>query len=117
MSEDETDATDSLTADPSTRAAAAEALASHLVETETRPVEREAGWRLGEAQALAEAIAPERTDASVVRETAGEIETLLVAIDETGDETADRHVDAAVSLATGLAAGAWDADDTADEPA
>ena len=117
MPEDDVDAVDAAADDPSTRAAAAEALASHLVETETRPVDRESGWRLGEAQALAEAIAPKETDASVVRETAGEIETLLAAIDETGDETADRHADAAVSLAAGLAAGAWDADDTADEPA
>ena len=117
MTGDDVDAVDAAADDPSTRAAAAEALASHLVETETRPVDRESGWRLGEAQALAEAIAPKETDASVVRETAGEIGTLLVAIDETGDETADRHADAAVSLAAGLAAGAWDADDTADEPA
>ena len=111
MTGDDVDAVDAAADDPSTRAAAAEALASHLVETETRPVDRESGWRLGEAQALAEAIAPKETDASVVRETAGEIETLLAAI----DETADRYVDAAVSLAAGLAAGAWDADDTVDE--
>ncbi len=115
MTGDDVDAVNAAADDPSTRAAAAEALASHLVETETRPVDRESGWRLGEAQALAEAIAPKETDASVVRETAGEIETLLAAIDETGDETADRHVDAAVSLAARLAAGAWDADDTVDE--
>ena len=115
MTGDDVDADDDAD-DPSTRAAAAEALASHLVATETRPVDREAGWRLGEAQALAEAIAPEETAASVVRDTAGEIETLLAAIDETGDETADRHVDAAISLAASLAAGAWDPDDPVDEP-
>ena len=115
MTGDDVDADDDAD-DPSTRAAAAEALASHLVATETRPVDREAGWRLGEAQALAEAITPEETAASVVRDTAGEIETLLAAIDETGDETADRHVDAAISLAASLAAGAWDTDDTVDEP-
>mgnify|MGYP006283355355 FL=1 len=115
MTGDDVDADDDAD-DPSTRAAAAEALASHLVATETRPVDREAGWRLGEAQALAEAIAPEETAASVVRDTAGEVETLLAAIDETGDEAADRHVDAAISLAASLAAGAWDTDDTVDEP-
>lgn len=113
MTGDDGNAADS----PSTRAAAVEALTSHLVATETRPVERTAGWRLGEAQALATAIAPEKTEAPVVRETAGEIETLLAAIEGTGDETADHHVDAAVSLATELARGAWDTDDTADRSA
>lgn len=111
MAGDERDTAD----EPQTRVAAAEALVSHLVATETRPVERDAGWRLGEAQALAEAIATRGTDASVVRETAGEIETLLDAIDAVGDETAAGHVERAHSLAAKLAGGAWNEEDADDE--
>jgi hypothetical protein len=81
----------------------ATALHERLVATETLPVERDAGWRLGEAQALAADIATGDPDAAVVRERADEIQTLLAAIDGTGDETADEHVAAARELAARVA--------------
>jgi hypothetical protein len=81
----------------------ATALHERLVATETLPVERDAGWRLGEAQALAADIATGDPDAAVVRERADEIQTLLAAIDGTGDETADEHVAAARELAAQVA--------------
>ena len=81
----------------------ATALHERLVATETLPVERDAGWRLGEAQALAADIATGDPDAAVVRERADEIQTLLAAIDGTGDEIADEHVAAARELAARVA--------------
>lgn len=78
-------------------------LHDRLVATETLPVERDAGWRLGEAQALAADIATGDPDAAVVRERAAEIQTLLAEIDGTGDETADEHVAAARELAAQIA--------------
>jgi len=74
------------------------ALHEHLAATEERPVEREAGWRIGEAQALAAEIAAGADEETVVRR-AGEIRTLLAAVDETGDAEADDHVAAARELA------------------
>ena len=79
------------------------ALHEHLVATEERPVEREAGWRLGEAQALAADAAAGDLDAAVVSERAAEIETLLAEIDRTGDREADDHVAAARELARRIA--------------
>lgn len=70
--------------------------------TEELPVEREAGWHLGEAQALAAEIADGDLDDDVVRRRAGEIRDLLDEIDTTGDREADDHVDAATELATRL---------------
>ena len=78
-------------------------LHDHLVATEERPVEREAGWRLGEAQALAGQIAAGDLDDDVIRERAGEIGELLSAIDGTGDREADDHVAAARELASRIA--------------
>lgn len=81
------------------------ALHEHLAATEERPVEREAGWRLGEAQALAAEIADGSSavdDATVVRRAA-EIRGLLAEIDRTGDRKADDHVDAARELANRIA--------------
>ena len=71
--------------------------------TEERPVEREAGWRLGEAQALAAEIAESDVDDDVVRKRAAEIRELLAAVDGTGDREADDHVEAARELADRLA--------------
>ena len=79
------------------------ALHEHLVATEERPVEREASWRLGEAQALAADAAAGDLDAAVVSERAAEIETLLAEIDRTGDREADDHVAAARELARRIA--------------
>lgn len=79
------------------------ALHEHLVATEERPVEREAGWRLGEAQALAGQIAAGPVDDDVIRERAGEIVELLSGIDGTGDREADDHVAAARELASRIA--------------
>lgn len=78
------------------------ALHEHLAATEERPVEREAGWRIGEAQALAAEIAAGADEETVVRR-AGEIRTLLAAVDETGDAEADDHVAAARELADRIA--------------
>jgi len=78
------------------------ALHEHLAATEERPVEREAGWRIGEAQALAAEIAAGADEETVVRR-AGEIRTLLAEVDETGDSVADDHVDAARELADRIA--------------
>jgi len=75
------------------------ALHEHLAATEERPVEREAGWRLGEAQALAADAATGDLDEAVVSDRAAEIETLLTEIDGTGDRDADDHVAAARELA------------------
>ena len=80
-----------------------ESLHDHLIATEERPVEREAGWRLGEAQALAGQIAVGDVDDDVIRERAGEIVELLAAIDGTGDRDADDHVAAACELASRIA--------------
>ena len=80
-----------------------ESLHDHLVATEERPVEREAGWRLGEAQALAGQIAAGPVDDDVIRERAGEIVELLSGIDGTGDREADDHVAAARELASRIA--------------
>ena len=78
------------------------ALHEHLAATEERPVEREAGWRIGEAQALAAEIAAGADEETVVRR-AGEIRTLLAAVDGTGDAEADDHVAAARELADRIA--------------
>ena len=78
------------------------AVHEHLAATEERPVEREAGWRLGEAQALAAEIAAGADEETVVRR-AGEIRTLLAEIDGTGDAEADDHVAAARELADRIA--------------
>jgi len=80
----------------------AAALHDHLAATEERPVEREAGWRLGEAQALAAEIAGGVDEPTAVRR-AGEIRTLLAEIDGTGDREADGHVAAARDLADRIA--------------
>ena len=77
-------------------------LHEHLVATEERPVEREAGWRLGEAQALAGQMVGAESD-GVIRERAGEIVDLLAAIDGTGDGAANDHVAAARELASRIA--------------
>ncbi len=81
------------------------ALHEHLVATEERPVEREAGWRLGEAQALAADIATADVDEAIRAERATEIGTLLDGIDGTGDGEADDHVAAARGLADRIADG------------
>lgn len=80
------------------------ALHEHLVATEERPVEREAGWRLGEAQALAAEIATGSVDDETLIRRAEEIESLLSAIDHTGDSEADERVAAAKELAARIAA-------------
>lgn len=79
------------------------ALHEHLAATEERPVEREAGWRLGEAQALAADVAAGGLDTAVVSDRAAEIEALLAEIDRTGDRKADDHVAAARELASRIA--------------
>ncbi|GAB7089771.1 hypothetical protein JCM18237_00420 [Halorubrum luteum] len=71
--------------------------------TEELPVAREAGWRLGEAQALAADIATGDVDDDVVRRRAEEIGELLAGIDGTEDPEADDHVDAARELADRIA--------------
>lgn len=81
------------------------ALHEHLVATEERPVEREAGWRLGEAQALAADIAIGDVDEATRAERAAEIGSLLDGIDGTGDDEADDHVAAARELADRIANG------------
>lgn len=81
----------------------ATALHEHLAATEERPVEREAGWRLGEAQALAADVAAGGLDTAVVSDRAAEIEALLAEIDRTGDRKADDHVAAARELASRIA--------------
>ncbi|WP_418282373.1 hypothetical protein [Halorubrum sp. DTA98] len=73
-----------------------------LQATEECPVEREAGWHLGEAQALAAEIADGDVDDDVVRKRAGEIRDRLEAFETTGDREADDHVDAARELARRL---------------
>jgi hypothetical protein len=78
------------------------ALHEHLAATEERPVEREAGWRIGEAQALAAEIAAGADEETVVRR-AGEIRTLLAEVDGTDDAEADDHVAAARELADRIA--------------
>lgn len=78
-------------------------LRDHLAATEERPVEREAGWRLGEAQALAAEIAEGEVDDATVVRRAAEIRTLLAEVDGTGDPEADDHVDAARELAARIA--------------
>ncbi len=82
---------------------AAAELHRQLRATEERPVSREAGWHLGEAQALAEQIADGDLDPAVVRERAETIRDLLGEFDRTGDAEADDHVDAARELASRLA--------------
>lgn len=79
------------------------ALHDHLAATEELPVEREAGWRLGEAQALAADIAAGGVDDATVVRRADEIRTLLAAVDGTGDSAADDHVAAARELANRIA--------------
>jgi hypothetical protein len=79
------------------------ALHEHLAATEERPVEREAGWRLGEAQALAAEIDRGGVDDATVVRRADEIRTLLAEVDGTGDVEADDHVDAARELANRIA--------------
>jgi hypothetical protein len=79
------------------------ALHDHLAATEELPVEREAGWRLGEAQALAADVADGGVDDATVVRRAGEIRTLLAAVDGTGDPEADDHVAAARELASRIA--------------
>ena len=69
-------------------------------------MEREAGWRLGEAQALAAEIDPTvggGVDEQTVVRRAGEIRTLLAEVDRTGDAEADDHVAAARELANRVA--------------
>ena len=80
----------------------ATALHEHLAATEERPVEREAGWRLGEAQALAAEVAG-GVDESTAARRADEIRTLLAEVDGTGDSEADDHVAAARDLADRIA--------------
>ncbi|OYR55449.1 hypothetical protein [Halorubrum halodurans] len=84
-------------ADPAT------ALHDHLVATETLPVEREAGWYLGEAQAIAADLAAGDLAESVAGERAAEVRELLAEIDGTGDVEADDHVAAARELAARIA--------------
>ena len=79
------------------------ALHDHLAATEELPVEREAGWRLGEAQALAADIADGGVDDATVVRRADEIRTLLAAVDGTGDPEADDRVAAARELANRIA--------------
>ena len=79
------------------------ALHDHLAATEELPVEREAGWRLGEAQALAADIVDGGVDDATVVRRADEIRTLLAAVDGTGDPEADDHVAAARELASRVA--------------
>lgn len=79
------------------------ALHEHLAATEERPVEREAGWRLGEAQALAAEITGGGVDDATVVRRAAEIRTLLDEIDRTGDREADDRVAAARELANRIA--------------
>ena len=81
----------------------ATALYEHLAATETLPVEREAGWYLGEAQALAADVASGELDGAVARERAAEVGELLAAFDGTGDPDADDHVAAARALADRIA--------------
>ncbi|GAB6879142.1 hypothetical protein JCM17823_14160 [Halorubrum gandharaense] len=81
----------------------ARALHEHLRATEELPVEREAGWRIGEAQGLAAQVASGDLDDAVVRERAAEIRELLAEIDRTGDREADDRVEAARELAGRLA--------------
>jgi hypothetical protein len=83
--------------------APATALHDHLVATETLPVEREAGWYLGEAQALSADLAAGDLAESVAGERAAEIRELLAEIDGTGDGEADDHVAAARELAARIA--------------
>ena len=78
-------------------------LHDHLAATEERPVEREAGWRLGEAQALAGQVATGDLDDRVIRERADEIGELLSEVDGTGDREANDHVAAAKELASRIA--------------
>ncbi|WP_049911074.1 hypothetical protein [Halorubrum lipolyticum] len=79
------------------------ALHEHLAATAERPVERESGWRLGEAEALAAEIAGGGVDQTTVVRRADEIRTLLAEIDGTGDRDADEHVAAARELANRIA--------------
>ncbi|OYR39979.1 hypothetical protein [Halorubrum sp. Hd13] len=81
----------------------AAALYEHLAATEELPVEREAGWRLGEAQALAAEIADGGLDDATVARRADEIRTLLAEVDGTGDPDADDRVAAAREVATRIA--------------
>lgn len=81
----------------------ATALHEHLAATETLPVKREAGWYLGEAQALAGDVASGELDGEVARERAAEVRELLAAFGETGDSDADDHVAAARKLADRIA--------------
>ncbi|MFC5278820.1 hypothetical protein ACFPM1_08650 [Halorubrum rubrum] len=93
-------------ADPGSEDAEAEpatALHDHLVATETLPVEREAGWYLGEAQALAAELTAGDLEESIAVDRAAEIRELLAAIDGTGDDEADDHVAAARELAARIA--------------
>ncbi|SNR40471.1 hypothetical protein [Halorubrum vacuolatum] len=82
---------------------AAAALHRHLEATEERPVAREAGWHLGEAQALAGQIAAGGLEPGVVRDRAETILDLLGEFETTGDPEADDHVEAARELASRLA--------------
>jgi hypothetical protein len=93
-------------ADPGSEGAEVEpatALHDHLVATETLPVEREAGWYLGEAQALAADLTADDLEESAAGERAAEIRELLAEIDGTGDGEADDHVAAARELAARIA--------------
>lgn len=81
---------------------AAAELYRHLEATEVRPVAREAGWHLGEAQALAGQIADGGLEPDVVRERAETICDLLAEFETTGDAEADDHVEAARELASRL---------------
>ncbi len=71
--------------------------------TEELPVERTAGWHLGEAQALAAELATDDLPTDAARERAETIRELLGEFETTGDPTADDHVDAARELAERLA--------------
>ncbi|WP_418284338.1 hypothetical protein [Halorubrum sp. DTA46] len=79
------------------------ALHEHLVATEERPVKREAGWRLGEAQALAAEVASGTVDDATVVRRAEEIRGLLAEVEGTGDREADDRVAAARELANRIA--------------
>lgn len=80
-----------------------EALHAELAATEERPVSREAGWWLGEAQAVAADLLDRPATPAVVAERAARVRELLDHSEETGDEAADEHVARARELATRLA--------------
>ena len=86
---------------PEEVAEAAERLYEHLATTAERPVGREAGRLLGEAEAVADDMrdcTPE-----VIERRAAVVVDLLSEVDGTGDPAADERVAAARELAARLA--------------